>query len=95
MGYGLLTPALARRRFRLAGQGIALMLVWWFSELRVVSGWGGRPNGIPCLQGCALAGGKSGKCRILFPQSNTSAAAISILLNANSFFPKSLRDAPR
>ncbi len=36
-----LVPALARRRFRLAGQGIALTLVRWFSEMRVVSGRGG------------------------------------------------------
>ena len=41
-----LLPALARRRFRLAGQGIALTLVRWFSEMRVVSGRGGWPNGM-------------------------------------------------
>ena len=31
----------------------------------------------------------------LSPYGNISSAFISILLNANSFFPKSLRDAPR
>lgn len=39
-------PALASRRFRLAGQSIALTLVLWLSEMRVVSGRGGRPNGM-------------------------------------------------
>ncbi len=36
-----------------------------------------------------------GRKRAVSPYGNTSSAFISILLNANSFFPKSLRDAPR
>ncbi len=44
-GFSLLL-ALARRRFRLAGQDIALTLVRWFSEMRVVSCKGGWPNGM-------------------------------------------------
>ncbi len=35
-------PALATPSFRLAGQGFALTLVRWVSEMRVVSGRGGK-----------------------------------------------------
>ncbi len=37
----------------------------------------------------------AGQGLCLSPYDNTSSAFISILLNANSFLPKSLRDAPR
>ena len=39
-------PALAGPSFRLAGQGIALTLAKWFSEMHVVSVRGGWPNGM-------------------------------------------------
>ncbi len=38
--------ALASRRFRLAGRGLAFPLAKWVSEVRVVSVSGGRPNGM-------------------------------------------------
>ena len=41
-----LFPALAIPRFRLAGQGVALTLAKWVSEVRVVSVSGGGPNGM-------------------------------------------------
>ena len=44
-----LFPALAVRRFRLARQGLAFPLAKWVSARRVVSGGGGRPNGMAHL----------------------------------------------
>ena len=42
----LFLPALAGRRFRLAGQGLAFPLAKWVSEVRVVFDSGGGPNGM-------------------------------------------------
>ena len=39
-------PALASSSFRLAGQGVALALAKWVSEMRVVFVRGGRPSGM-------------------------------------------------
>ena len=39
-------PAHASLRFRLARQSQPFSLGWWVSKMRVVSGRGGRPNGM-------------------------------------------------
>ena len=56
-----LLPALAGSRFRLAGKHLAFSQVRWVSEMRVVFGSGGWPNGmevgftmVSALAGCHL-----------------------------------------
>ena len=41
-----LIPVLASPRFRLANQCLSFSLLRWVSEVRVVSGWAGWPNGM-------------------------------------------------
>ena len=47
--------ALASPSFRLAGQGVALTLGKWVSEMRVVFGSGGWPNGMVHFCTCRFA----------------------------------------
>ena len=44
-----LFPALAGRGFHLAGRCISFSLMQWLSARRVVSGGGGRPNGMDAV----------------------------------------------
>ena len=60
VGHVPLIPALAGLGFRLAGYCLAFLLGWWVSVLRVVSGRGGRPNGMVAVNrvsGCMFVTG--------------------------------------